>query len=77
ALAPFEAPGINLLDAAHRIRHAYYQRWMLDPPRLDPLTRMPKLAPDGKSTPLPLFDGDAARQFDTIWHYMQTLPGKK
>jgi len=76
ALAPFEAPGINLLDAANRLRFPYYQRWMLDPPRLDPLTRMPKLAPDGKTTPLPLFEGDAARQFGSIWHYMQTLPKK-
>lgn len=76
ATAPFEAPGINLLDAANRLRYPYYQRWMLDPPRLDPLTRMPKLAPDGKTTPLPQFDGDAARQFGSIWHYIQTLPKK-
>lgn len=76
ATAPFEAPGINLLDAANRLRYPYYQRWMLDPPRLDPLTRMPKLAPDGKTTPLPEFDGDAARQFGAIWHHMQTLRKK-
>jgi hypothetical protein len=77
ALAPFEAPGINLLDAAYRIRYPYYQRWMLDPPRLDILTRMPKLAPDGKTTPLPVLGGDAARQFGAIWHTIQTLPKKK
>lgn len=75
ALAPFEAPGINLLDASVRLRYPYYRRWMLDPPRVDITTRMPKLAMDGKTTPLrEVFDGDAARQFEAIWHYILTLP---
>lgn len=77
AVAPFEAPGINLLDAANRLRYSYYQRWMLDPPRLDPLTKMVKLAPDGKMTGIrEVFDGDARRQFDALWHFIQTLPDK-
>jgi mono/diheme cytochrome c family protein len=74
-VAPFEAPGINLLDAAHRVRYDYYQRWMLDPPRVDLTTKMPKLAMDGKTTGIrDTFDGDARRQFDALWHYIQTLP---
>lgn len=77
-VAPFEAPGINLLDAANRLRYSYYQRWMLDPPRLDPMTKMVKLAPDGKTTGIrEVFDGDARQQFDALWHYIQTLPEKK
>lgn len=77
-IAPFEAPGINLLDAANRLRYSYYQRWMLDPPRLDPLTKMVKLAPDGKMTGIrEVFDGDARRQFDALWQFIQTLPEKK
>jgi mono/diheme cytochrome c family protein len=76
--APFEAPGINLLDAALRLRYSYYQRWMLDPPRVDPTTKMVKLAPDGKTTGIrEVFDGDARRQFDALWHFIQTLPEKK
>jgi mono/diheme cytochrome c family protein len=76
-VAPFEAPGINLLDAAHRLRYSYYQRWMLDPPRLDPTTKMVKLAPDGKTTGIrEVFDGDARKQFDALWQYIQTLPTK-
>lgn len=74
ARAPFEAPGINLVQAAERLRPGYYPRWMLDPPRVDVLTKMPKFAADGKTTGLAtVFDGDAARQYDAIWHYMQTL----
>ena len=76
-IAPFEAPGINLLDAAYRVRYGYYQRWMLDPPRVDPTTNMPKLAMDGKTTGIrEVFDGDGHRQFEALWHFIQTLPAK-
>jgi len=74
AVAPFEAPGINLLDAARRLRHHYYPRWMIDPPHVDITTRMPKFSQDGKTTPIrEVFDGDAFRQYDAVWHYIQTL----
>lgn len=75
AVAPFEAPGINLLDAAQRLRHDYYPRWMIDPTRVDLNTRMPKFSMDGTTTPLKdVLDGNAHRQFEAIWHYMATLP---
>ena len=74
AVAPFEAPGINLLDAAHRLRFDYYQRWMLDPPRVDLTTKMVKLAADGKTTGIrDVFDGDAHKQFEALWHAIQEL----
>ncbi len=78
AIQPFEAPGINLLDAAVRLRYAYYQRWMLAPDRIDVVMRMPTFAADGKTTQLrEVLDGDARHQFDALWHYIQTLPTKK
>jgi mono/diheme cytochrome c family protein len=78
AIQPFEAPGINLRDAAIRLRYNYYQRWMLAPDRVDVTMRMPIFATDGKTTQIrEVFDGDARRQFDAIWHYIQTLPAKK
>jgi hypothetical protein len=74
ALAPFEAPGINLVDAGRRLRHAYYLRWMMDPPRVDISTKMPKFAIDGKKTgAAAILEGDARRQYDALWHYIQTL----
>jgi hypothetical protein len=77
AVAPFEAPGINLLDAAVRLRHNYYPRWMIDPPHVDITTRMPKFSQDGKTTPLrDVLDGDAFRQYDAVWHFIQKLPAK-
>lgn len=77
SVAPFEAPGINLLDAAQRLRHHYYPRWMIDPPHVDITTRMPKFSQDGKTTPLrDVLGGDAFRQYDAVWHFIQTLPAK-
>jgi mono/diheme cytochrome c family protein len=77
-IQPFEAPGINLLDAAIRLRYAYYQRWMLAPDRVDVTMRMPIFATDGKNTQIrEVFDGDARNQYDALWQYIQTLPAKK
>ncbi len=77
AVAPFEAPGINLRDAAERLRHNYYPRWMIDPPHVDITTRMPKFSQDGKTTPLrEVLDGDAFRQYDAVWQHIQTLRRK-
>jgi mono/diheme cytochrome c family protein len=77
-IQPFEAPGINLLDAAVRLRYNYYQRWMLAPDRVDVTMRMPIFATDGKTTQIrDVFDGDARKQYDALWHYIQTLPAKK
>lgn len=77
-LAPFEAPGINLVSAAERLRYSYYPRWMLDPPRVDVLTKMPKFAADGKTTGVTaVFEGHAARQYQALWHYLQTLPASE
>jgi mono/diheme cytochrome c family protein len=77
-LAPFEAPGINLVSAAERLRYSYFPRWMLDPPRVDVLTKMPKFAADGKTTGVTsVFDGDARRQNEALWHYIQTLPSSE
>jgi hypothetical protein len=74
AVAPFEAEGINLTDAAQRLRYEFYARWILDPTRVDPTTRMTKFTMDGKTTALmDVLDGDARKQFDAIWQYMQTL----
>lgn len=77
-LAPFEAPGINLVSAAERLRYSYYPRWMIDPPRVDVLTKMPKFAADGKTTGVTgIFDGNAHRQYEALWHYIQTLPASE
>ena len=78
ALEPFDSEGINLVDAALRLRYEYFSRWMIDPSRVDRTAKMPKFTEDGgkKTKITDILDGDARRQFDAIWHFMQTLPGK-
>ncbi len=69
------APGINFALTRERIRHDFYRRFTLDPPRYDITTRMPKLAVDGRTTKVKdIFDGDARQQFEAVWHYLQTVP---
>ncbi len=78
AVQPFEAPGINLLDASQRLRYSYYPRWMLDPTRVDPSTKMPRFAPDLKTTTLKdVYEGDARKQFDALWMHIEGISGKK
>src|SRR5262249_16240797 len=38
----FEREGVNLAVAAARVRHEYFRRWLLDAPRIDAETKMPK-----------------------------------
>ncbi len=67
------APGINFSLVKNRVQSDFYHRWMLDPPRYDTNTRMPKLAPDGRTTKVTkFFDGDARKQFAAIWEYLQS-----
>ncbi len=68
--AVFEAEGINFQYSAERLRRDYYMRWMMNPPRLDPATKMPRYAVDGRTQITEHFEGDAARQFDAIWQYL-------
>lgn len=66
------APGINFVRVKSRLRHEYYSRFTLDPPRFDVSTKMPKLAPDGRKTKVVQFlEGDARAQFEAIWHFLQ------
>ncbi len=69
------AMGINFGLVKHRLRREHYLRFVLDPPRFDISTRMPKLSLDGKTTKLRnVLEGDARRQFEAIWEFIQTVP---
>lgn len=71
--AVFEAPGINLAYSTARLRHDYYLRWVLNPMRIDPETKMPKFADETGKTPLTdHFDGDAVKQYGAIWQYLHS-----
>jgi type 1 glutamine amidotransferase/mono/diheme cytochrome c family protein len=68
------ALGINFAQIKDRLRYEHYRRFVLDPPRYDVSTRMPKLSLDGRTTKLKnVLGGNASLQFEAIWHYIQSL----
>jgi len=76
--AAFDAKSTNLAFARDRLRFEYYFRWLMFPQRIEPATKMPRFAPDGKKTGLThVYDGDAPRQYHALWHYLGTLQKKK
>ncbi|HEX4146379.1 MAG TPA: ThuA domain-containing protein [Pirellulales bacterium] len=69
------AQGISFLHTAERLRYDYYRRWMLDPLRIDPQSKMLRITADRRHTAATgILDGDARRQFDAVWQYIQSVP---
>lgn len=74
AAAPFGAPGINFALVPGRLRDEYYHRWLDNPPRIDPLTKMPRFTGEpGRSLQTGILDGDAHAQWDAILAYLNQL----
>ncbi|HSG71899.1 MAG TPA: hypothetical protein VLA12_15895, partial [Planctomycetaceae bacterium] len=68
------ALGINFRLINDRVRKSYYDRFVLDPPRYAPGTRMPKLSADGKTTGVRrIYNGDAHKQFEALWNLIQQV----
>jgi hypothetical protein len=71
---PEQALSTNLSFARRRLRHEFFQRWMLLPQRVDERTRMVRFSPDGRTTPLTaVHGGDARKQFDALWQWLHVL----
>jgi mono/diheme cytochrome c family protein len=74
-MAPFEAPALNFAYVSERLRKEHYLRWVFNPIKVDPSTKMPAFADaDGKTPLRDTFEGDAGKQFDAIWQFL--LKGK-
>ncbi len=76
-LQVFEVQGINFARTANRLRPDYFMRWMRDPRRIDPATKMARYStPEGKTGFTTVLDGDADRQFDAIHAWIVGLKGR-
>jgi hypothetical protein len=54
------------------MRADFYHRWVRNPARYEPGTRMPQYTDAQGKTPLKeFFDGDGQRQFRAIWEYIR------
>jgi cytochrome c2 len=74
ALAPFGAPGINFALVPSRLRDDYYRRWLDNPPRIEPRTKMPKFTSEpGRSLQTGILDGHAHAQWDALLAFLRTV----
>lgn len=62
--------GPELSEMASRLEYDWYARWMADPTKMRPGTRMLNVFGSGKSPITAVHDGDAAKQIDAIWQYL-------
>jgi mono/diheme cytochrome c family protein len=70
--AVFEVEGVNFALSHERLRHEYFTRWMENPPAITPPTKMPRYGDNtGKTQRTDVLDGDAAKQFEAIWNFIQ------
>jgi mono/diheme cytochrome c family protein len=67
--------GPDLALTSQRVRREWYERWMHQPQRIAPGTRMPSVAIDGKALLTSVYDGDAEKQFEALWAYLALGPG--
>ena len=66
----FDAQGINLARIGDRLLPEYFRRWMRNPLRVDPQTKMPAYFHRGQSALFDVLDGDADRQIEALYHYI-------
>lgn len=65
---------INFALVRPRLRRAYFDRFLRDPQRIMPGSKMPQFVDeDGFTALYDVFDGEAERQFEAIWQYLATL----
>ncbi|MBX9580639.1 MAG: hypothetical protein K2X87_10055 [Gemmataceae bacterium] len=67
--------GPDLATIGQRVRYDWYERWLHQPLRMAPGTRMPQAFVDGKSTLATVLDGDPKAQAEAMWAYLSLGPG--
>ncbi len=63
--------GIDMLLMTRRLKHDWYYRYLLDPQKLRPGTRMPTAWTNGTSVLDDVLGGSTPEQIDAIWVYLQ------
>jgi mono/diheme cytochrome c family protein len=66
--------GPDLASMDQRVRYDWYRRWLEQPQRMQPGTRMPSEFPDGKSVQPNVLGGNADAQAEAIWAYLSLGP---
>lgn len=74
ATGSIDARGPDLRYTPQRIRKAFFHRWMMNPARVTPGTKMPLFVSDDRSPFTDVHDGDPRMQFESMWEYFRSLP---
>ncbi len=67
--------GPDLATIQQRVRYEWYERWLHQPLRMVPGTRMPQAFVDGQSTLRTVLHGDPVAQAEAMWAYLSLGPG--
>jgi mono/diheme cytochrome c family protein len=67
--------GPDLATIDQRVRYEWYERWLHQPLRMAPGTRMPQAFVEGKSTLGNVLNGDPKGQAEAMWSYLSLGPG--
>ncbi len=68
-------PMIDLANTPERLRHDWFRRWLEDPAKMRPGTRMAAYFADGTSARKDILEGHADQQIDAIWTYLSMGAG--
>lgn len=67
----FESAGINFAYTGERILPSYFHRWVTNPLRVDPQTKMPVYFDQGRSPLSDYYDGNADKQIEALRQYIR------
>lgn len=67
--------GPDLATINQRVRFDWYDRWLHQPLRMAPGTRMPQAFVDNKSTLTTVLNGNPQQQAEAMWAYLSLGPG--
>jgi mono/diheme cytochrome c family protein len=69
--AAFEVGAVNFAQVSERLREGYYYRWMDHPAAVMPGNKMPRYAEGNQSKLQNVLEGDASKQYEAIWNWIQ------
>jgi hypothetical protein len=70
----FETEGINLVHARERLNADFFRRWLRNPLKINPMTKMPVYFDENGTSPLGnVLGGQADAQIEALWHYTRQL----
>ncbi len=67
----FESAGINFAYTGERLLPSFFHRWVLNPLRIDPQTKMPVYFDQGMSPLTDQYEGNADKQINALWQYIR------